>query len=395
MSNENETITDCIPFTGVERLFRDDMSLLVEGYGIGLLASFGVILNMVGIYQSTKKLSRIYNCLLLPVVCFDLLYLVCKIFNSYDVVFGTTSNSYITTYQTLVYPLSQIVMTASIFMTTALTYDQYCAVIRPIQHRNLMSSVHDRHKRALKYFFIVIIAASVFNLPSFWEMTTAQDSSDGSIMLQPSKLRLNPYYKGFYTVVAQCLILLILPFCFLVFFNYSIFMKGHNRPQFQMTTELRCHHEQKKINSHILYIVVILFFCCHALSGVMTCIELAVLNDTIISTIVKNECNLALWIQVLEHVNQFLLVIGSCTNVIAYLVLSNTCTNVNFHICNNCNCCAAECCDGNSDKHVVAMNAPSAQSCNNDIELHLQSDIAVIKFTTLPKPSTADHVWLR
>ena len=164
-----------------------------------------------------------FNCLLIPVLCLDLLFLFCKLANSYNTIFNSFSNTYLTIYQNLVYPFSQILMTCSILMTTALTHDRYCAAIRPIHHRNSLFSVHDRHVRAFRYFALVVITSLILNLPAFWEMETAKASSDGTDILTPSQFHRNPYYKGMYTVVAQSAILLILPFCLMVYFNYEIF----------------------------------------------------------------------------------------------------------------------------------------------------------------------------
>ena len=379
MSEDDKLAPNCASHTTAERLFLDDMSLWVEGYGIGLVASFGVVLNVIGIYATKQKASHMFDCLLLPVLCFDSSFLFCKLANSYNTLFNSSTNTYLTIYQNLVYPFSHVLMTCSILMTTALTHDRYCATIRPIQHRNLSFSVHDRHIRALKYFALVLITSLILNLPAFWEMETAKASSDGTDILTPSQFHRNPYYKGMYTVVTQSCILLILPFCFMVYFNYGIFKGTHNRPQSQMTTEMRCHNERKKINSRVLGTAMILFFSCHVLSAVLTLVEFAVLKDTIISSMIKSQCNLPMWIQVAEHINQFLLTIGSCTNVIIYLFWSHSCTNVNFHICNKFHWCPSNCCDGSDTNVVVTHVASNVQIGSNDIELHLRSDVAEIE----------------
>ena len=72
MSEDDKVTSNCTSYTAAEGLFLDGMSLWVEGYGIGLVASFGVILNVIGIYATKQKARHMFDCLLLLVLCFDL-----------------------------------------------------------------------------------------------------------------------------------------------------------------------------------------------------------------------------------------------------------------------------------------------------------------------------------
>ena len=130
-------------------------------------------------------------------------------------------------------------------MTVAIAWERYIAVHYPLDYNQAMNDSHAVRKRLLKYVGPVFALALLFNVPKFFEATvrwmpvapassasggagnaTAPSSPLNVLYYEPSlevaALRTHPLYSA-YNNWSRLLVLGILPFCLLVFFNTKIY----------------------------------------------------------------------------------------------------------------------------------------------------------------------------
>ena len=68
------------------------------------------------------------------------------------------------------YPVNQVAISGSIFMTVAIAWERYVAVHYPIDYNQAMNDVNSIRKRLLKYVGPCFVLALVFNVPKFFEV---------------------------------------------------------------------------------------------------------------------------------------------------------------------------------------------------------------------------------
>merc|ERR1712223_1285310 len=73
------------------------------------------------------------------------------------------------------YPLLQIAVTASIYMTVAIATERYIAVHYPIDYSQAINSPEACKRRLLKYVIPVILLSTLLNIPKFLESEVHYD----------------------------------------------------------------------------------------------------------------------------------------------------------------------------------------------------------------------------
>ncbi len=136
----------------------------------------------------------------------------------------------------------QVAISGSIFMTVAIAWERYVAVHYPLDYNQAMNDSHAVRKRLLKYVGPVFVLALAFNAVKFFEahviwkpVVAASPSSNHTDLellemqqyyYEPSiavaDLRTHPVYTV-YNNWSRLLVLGIVPFCLLVFFNTKIY----------------------------------------------------------------------------------------------------------------------------------------------------------------------------
>ena len=124
------------------------MSLVIAGYGNIVLAVFGIIANILAICIFSKKSFKSnFNNLLIALAVCDLLFLILSIAESTRSTFQEhRSNSSSVAGQAIflhhllfpyfLYPLHNILLSASIFMTVSISIERYLAIFHPLVYRN-------------------------------------------------------------------------------------------------------------------------------------------------------------------------------------------------------------------------------------------------------------------
>ena len=163
---------DCPIFSHQDNLFLESFSFWVEGVVQTICAVFGIIGNILaGIIITRKDMRNSFNLLLVSLACFDSTYLLGSILDSIRKpnIFGLASETHIILFPYLLYPVNQIAISGSIFMTVAIAWERYIAVHYPLDYNQAMNDSHAIRKRLMKYVGPVMILAIVFNLGKFFE----------------------------------------------------------------------------------------------------------------------------------------------------------------------------------------------------------------------------------
>ena len=180
MDNTNDTTVfpgfipkrDCPSFSHQDELFLKSFSFWVEGVVQTLCAVLGIIGNILASVIITRKdMRNSFNLLLVSLACFDSTYLVGSILDSIRKpnIFGLASEAHIILFPYLLYPVNQIAISGSIFMTVAIAWERYVAVHYPLDYNQAMNDSHAIRKRLMKYVGPVIFMAVLFNLGKFFE----------------------------------------------------------------------------------------------------------------------------------------------------------------------------------------------------------------------------------
>ena len=139
---------NCSEPTEEEFVLFGNIVVIVEGYGTIGLATLGVCANILAIAVfCNKSFKSNFNNLLIALAVFDLLFLVVCITESVrrafeDPVANSTSLNGLATqvhhhlFPYFLYPLHNILLTCSIFMTISISIERYLAIFHPLVYRN-------------------------------------------------------------------------------------------------------------------------------------------------------------------------------------------------------------------------------------------------------------------
>ena len=311
-----------------EHIFVAHFALIVEGYGITIIAVCGMISNIAGIFYTLAKSQRdkLFNMILSTLVTFDTVFLSCTLVSVLDRFFMPIPiiNVWVGVY--LLHPLVRISMAMSIFLTLALAQERFDAVNKPIQHRNSLHSAKNRRHRLFKYLFIGIILSVVLNAPVFWEMDILYDNSDPPIPYSElSAFRQNPYYSLIYVNIIRLLAFGIVPISCLIYLNYRI-VKARNSttvwaPQLRSSVG-RTTTVTETVMTKSLISIVIVFVICNLPRVVMNSIEYFILKQ--LDSLPNNypndvSFNFVFFFMIMQSISELLLVLNSSLNIVLYM----------------------------------------------------------------------------
>ena len=167
-SDQNYTL-DCPIFTLEDEAFLDGFSFWVEGVFQIIFAILGIFGNIIASLIVTRKdMRNSFNLLLVSLACLDSTYLFGSILESVKNR-GYASHVHILLFPTWLYPMNQMALSGSIFMTVAIAWERYIAVHYPLDYNQAMNDSNAIRKRLVKYVGPVLVLAILFNLPKFFE----------------------------------------------------------------------------------------------------------------------------------------------------------------------------------------------------------------------------------
>ena len=318
-----------------EELWIKRFYLIIDGFAISIVASIGIIINMIGTFRllSTRsERTKMYNLLLSSILIFDTFFLGFQILRTVQTYFISISANYLRPYYVLISSGVRFTFLSSILMLVALAHSRYHAITTPFRQRILLLSWKKRRNLFLTYLIPTIILSMIFTLPISWEIETG-------LHLIPSKLRLNPYYSIFFVGVLNLGLTGLLPVVYLIYITYNIVtqMKKQNRiirKNQASVSKIRsdqCNQDDKVSKNFVS--MIILYVLLHSLR-IITCIG----EVLVVVMPNKDDSNLQLgygipkWLQIVAPISDLCTVLNASINIIIYKYLTTL-----FTYCPVCN----------------------------------------------------------
>ena len=234
----------------------------------------GIFLNSISIHIIWKKYNKgsIFYQMLLRLLCIDICVLATWFAFSLHVAFKVEHIIllYIIAYG--IYPLIHVALSASTFMTIAISHERYQAVKYPIKYTEDMRAPQVLTRRLWVYTIIVILLSVIYNLTYFFEVKVkygpVSNSTDTEPELQNNTMRMediriiekpkmlsyendssyiaaldrtilgkNEDYLKYYMFLTRLIVSGVIPFVLLTYFNIEIFraIKKNNRLRRRLT----------------------------------------------------------------------------------------------------------------------------------------------------------------
>ena len=241
-----------------------DFSFIVEGILQTIISILGIFGNTVAAFiLSRKEMRNAFNLLLITLACFDSTYLFGSILESFRKPFDMATLAHIHLFPYLLYPMTQLAVTGSIFMTVAIALERYIAVHFPLDYSQAMHEANALSKRILKYVSAVLFLSVAFTITRFFEAKVVYEDveEDGKNIttgphLEPTDLRTDPAYTLYFNW-SRLIVLGIVPFAMLVYLNANIYQdikarrtrRFNNRSASTANNEKVKNRVQLKVNS--------------------------------------------------------------------------------------------------------------------------------------------------
>ena len=306
---------------------------IINGYTVTFVASFGLILNLVGILflLTGSRREKLFNLLLSTLLVFDTLFLLFGISRSVQNHFVSTPARYLKLYYILVNGGMRFSMTASIIMLVGLSHVRLCAIKNPFKYNGVNASWKTRRKYLLTYCIPILLSSFIFALPVVWEVEDVLDDVDGiRRKLVPSSLRLNIYYSLFYIGVLNLGIMGILPIGGLTYLTYQLIvetkknshrlnmMEKHLRDR-SLSNERKRAKQDAKLTKGLVSIVIA-FMVLHMLRVITTLGELVILlNPNKNNYFLQLGYGIPAWLKITASVSELFMIIYSSVNVVIYI----------------------------------------------------------------------------
>jgi len=289
-----------------------------------------------------------FNSLLVVMAILDIGVVVTSIWD-YSLVKLFTNTPIIYTYifPYVWYPLKNIIMTWTIFLTMGLSTERYLAVCRPLLYRTLELTYSSR-VRVLSYFLPSMIGSVLLNIPKFLEATLVPmtmvdhetNITSEIIIYNVTSLRLDPDYMYYYIHWTRLLITGVIPFIFLSLMNILIY----NRMQQNSLSSVRSKSSStKKAGSlaAVLIVIVLVFLVSNTPRLILNLFEFGVHGNGNNSSDSDSDyetcgCNISpAWYSVMISVSHFFLTINSSINFLIYCSVGEKFKMIVLRFCRN------------------------------------------------------------
>ena len=210
---------ECPIWTEEDVIIADNLTFYFDGILVCLVAFIGLIINSTALFIIHRKahgqhiFNLLFGCLfgintfILGSAILTRLFVVFKI-EAFGILFPCVSH-----------PFYHIAMTASIYMTIALTIERHVSIKSPVYYNHLLRTTRTKIKtrRFLAYFVSITTFATLYNIPRFLEFSL----SNGRV--EPTHLVNQLAYRNQYQNWFSFLVLGILPFISLGYLSLRIY----------------------------------------------------------------------------------------------------------------------------------------------------------------------------
>lgn len=272
--------------------------VIVSGFLSSLVSVFGVLLNLLNIMVFAHRVKRRINLnlYLLFLSTFDLIALTAALAMISAPVFLELTNDpvgqrRINRLILIAYPIAMIAQTASVYLTVCVSTHRLIEVVFPMQKAKFCD------RTTVKFIiFVVILLATTFNVPRFWELEVEECLDSDKTLVVPTNFRLNSTYIKFYCVWAYTILMLILPFLLLVTFNFRLVKEIRRTERHRLDMEYPenmlystvkpIDHASYRNTSIMLIGISLSFLICNSMaltSNVLEMLEITVVYSEIVS----------------------------------------------------------------------------------------------------------------
>ena len=170
----------CPHFSTQQDFLLKNAKYWVGGVSVCAVSITGIILNLTAICAIllTRLSSRNnFNQLIAILFLLDTIYLVFSLLTTLQIRLGVDHRNLILIFPKFTYPVWNISLTLSIFLTVGVAHERYIAIKYPIIHRQRMRSAKYRRTNLLKYVVSAMTFAIIFNITKFLEIEISWEES--------------------------------------------------------------------------------------------------------------------------------------------------------------------------------------------------------------------------
>ena len=236
--------------------------LIVNGYATLVIASVGLISNILGIcfVSSGHRRGKLFNLLLTALFGVDSLFLSLEILRSIDLFFLSVPQSYLLIYDTILRCGLRWSMTSSILFSIAITHSRLAAVKNPFEDFETGAEyfADETLPKLLKYCLPIMFISTMVTATVYWE-TDEEHLENGNIILVPSTLRLSPLYLAYYLGVLNFGLLGVFPLTSMTYNSYRLIqeIKRNNDIISKLNSEISKYRatQQKNLTQSLIFII--------------------------------------------------------------------------------------------------------------------------------------------
>jgi len=300
-----------------------DLSFMVEGFLIPLVAIFGTLGNLTSIsVLRDKKLDMkdTFREILIMLTMFDTIFVLSVTITFSFPIFSQYWKVLVTPFLLpWLSPLMQISLNGSIWSTVSVALERFVSVVHPRLWVSSFSSI--------VYIIPTILLSIVWNIPRFNELYTCVKRGNESFKASEvvinttteeysiclTDLRKDPRYIKNYILLANFFFMAFLPFMILIITNSLIYKTITNISQVNRKSTSRQKRDQSI--AMILVGIVIVFGVCNTFRIIVNLYEVFHLA---VHGSVPTATEWPAWCSVLINISHLFLVLNSSVNVIIY-----------------------------------------------------------------------------
>ena len=261
----------------------------------GVLGVVGNILNLIVLCQKQFRNQVFYN-LLTALACFDISFIL-----SFSTSVGYQSlacNPFNLLIRYITYPILNVGLTGSVYMTIAVSMERYIGVCHP----------NSSYRRSAKTYIIpVIIITVLYNFPRFVERSFSVSS--GTFNQSYAEWARTELYQNIYHLWASIIVITVIPLAMMLYLNGAILARIYKASR--LMADVRFEQQKPYGNStRILFGIVLIFLLCFTPRVVYKCFYYLSSKD-------KSE-----WYSV-SPIYKFGLILNSSANFIIYCLIGN------------------------------------------------------------------------
>ena len=270
--------------------------------------------------------------MLIALACFDTTYIIIGGINYTFNAFEARSDAYNISFPFIIYPITNISLCGTIFMTVAITIERFLGICYPLH-------LPPQNRKAWYYVLPVTLLSILLNLPKFLECEIDWVKDDISVLFSPEEiysnatryehhpiyratdLRKNSNYIKYYTTYCRIIFTVIIPLFALVTINLKIIAEL-SKLKFKPFGSQR--KLWKEVNMFmVLLSIVIIFICCNTPRTIIDIWEFYHLENIVNCNESQSPFFPEKWIECLTHISHFTVILNSSINFLVYCVVGH------------------------------------------------------------------------